>query len=69
MVKIIVELTYKTQPNTFNQAVLSLMKECTFMEIESVDIVNAVNNDSNDDDKLIMNNINNLMAVDDRDDR
>ena len=34
------------------------MKECTFMEIESVDIVNAVNNDSNDDDKLIMNNIN-----------
>jgi len=46
----------------------SLMKECTFMEIESVDIVNAVNNDSNDDDKLIMNNINNLMAVDDRDD-
>ena len=39
------------------------------MEIESVDIVNAVNNDSNDDDKLIMNNINNLMAVDDRDDR
>ena len=47
----------------------SLMKECTFMEIESVDIVNAVNNENIDDDKLIMNNINNLMAVDDSDDR
>jgi len=46
----------------------SLMKECTFMEIESVDIVNAVNNENIDDDKLIMNNINNLMAVDDSDD-
>ena len=39
------------------------------MEIESVDIVNAVNNENIDDDKLIMNNINNLMAVDDSDDR
>ena len=29
-VKIIVELSNKTQPNTFNQAVLSLMTECTF---------------------------------------
>ena len=45
------------------------MKECTFMEIENVDIVNAVNNENIDDDKLIMNNINNLMAVDDSDDR
>ena len=47
----------------------SLMKECTFMEIETVDIVNAVSIENNDDDKLIMNNINNLMAVDDNDDR
>ena len=47
----------------------SLMKECTFMEIETVDIVNAVSMENNDDDKLIMNNINNLMAVDDNDDR
>merc|ERR1711894_265782 len=46
----------------------SLMKECTFMEIETVDIVNAVSMENNDDDKLIMNNINNLMAVDDNDD-
>ena len=45
------------------------MKECTFMEIETVDIVNAVSMENNDDDKLIMNNINNLMAVDDNDDR
>merc|ERR1712043_94465 len=33
----------------------SLMKECTFMEIETVDIVNAVSMENNDDDKLIMN--------------
>ena len=47
----------------------SLMKECTFMEIEDVDNVNAVSNETTDNDKIIMNNINNLMAVDDNDDR
>merc|ERR1711881_135297 len=46
----------------------SLMKECTFMEIEIVDNVNAVSNETTDNDKIIMNNINNLMAVDDNDD-
>lgn len=30
-VKIILELSDETQPNTFNQAVLSLMTECTFV--------------------------------------
>jgi len=43
----------------------SLMKECTFMEIEHVDNINAVNHEQNEDDKIMMNNINNLMAVDD----
>ena len=47
----------------------SLMKECTFMEIEDIDNVNAVSNETTDNDKIIMNNINNLMAVDDNDDR
>ena len=47
----------------------SLMKECTFMEIEDVDNVNAVSNETTDNEKIIMNNINNLMAVDDNDDR
>jgi len=46
----------------------SLMKECTFMEIENVDNVNAVSNETTDNDKILMNNINNLMAVDDNDD-
>ena len=47
----------------------SLMKECTFMEIQHVDNINAVNHEQNEDDKIMMNNINNLMAVDDNADR
>ena len=47
----------------------SLMKECSFMEIETVDSVNAASIENNDDDKIIMNNINNLMVVDDNEDR
>jgi len=46
----------------------SLMKECSFMEIETVDSVNAASIENNDDDKIIMNNINNLMVVDDNED-
>ena len=45
------------------------MKECTFMETEIVDIVNVGGNDSNEDENIIMNNINNLMAVDEIEDR
>ena len=45
------------------------MKECTFMEIEHVDNINAVNHEQNEDDKIMMSNINNLMAVDDNADR
>ena len=33
----------------------SLMKECTFMEIENVDNVNAVSNETTDNDKILMN--------------